>query len=240
VIWALHGFLGRGADWDALRAACASENLPAFHTPDLLGAPPTHRSLAAWGDHFAAWVAQIDPTPVLLGYSLGGRLALHAVLARPALWRGALIVSTHPGLSDAAERAARRADDARWAARFQNDDWDTVLADWDAQAVFGGAARTLPRPASAYDRSALASALTDWSLGAQQPLAPRLRAIPCPVRWIVGARDARYVALGRHAVAELPRGELRVAPTVGHRVPWEAPAWFAEQVVEFVRAACSV
>ncbi len=240
MIWALHGFLGRGADWDPLRAACASKDLPAFHTPDLFGAPPTHRSLTAWGDHFAAWVAQSDPAPVLLGYSLGGRLALHALLAQPALWRGAVIVSTHTGLTDPAACAARRTDDARWAARFLHENWDAVLADWDARAVFGGAARTLARPERAYDRTALASGLVDWSLGSQPPLVPRLREIPCPVRWIVGSRDAPYVALGRHAVAELPLGELRVAPAAGHRVPWESPAWFAEQVVEFVRVACSV
>jgi 2-succinyl-6-hydroxy-2,4-cyclohexadiene-1-carboxylate synthase len=240
VIWALHGFLGRGADWNELRSACATESLPALHTPDLFAAPPAHRSLAAWGDHFAAWVAETDPSPVLLGYSLGGRLALHALLARPTLWRGAVIVSTHPGLTDPAERAARRADDARWAERFLHEDWDMVLADWDAQAVFGGAKRTLERPASAYDRTALATALLDWSLGVQEPLAERLNGIPCPVLWVAGVRDARYVQLGRDAMAQLPRGELRIAPNAGHRVPWEGPAWFAGQVEEFVRVACSV
>jgi 2-succinyl-6-hydroxy-2,4-cyclohexadiene-1-carboxylate synthase len=239
VIWALHGFLGRGADWDALRATCATQDLPTLHTPDLFGAPPTRRSLTAWADHFAAWVAETDPTPVLLGYSLGGRLALHALLAQPALWRGAVIVSTHPGLTDPAERTARRAEDARWAERFVHDEWDTVLADWDARPVFGGARRTLERPESAYDRTALATALVEWSLGVQEPLAEHLNEIPCSVRWIVGARDARYVQLGRNPVAHLPSGELRIAPNAGHRVPWEAPAWFAGQVEEFVRVACS-
>jgi 2-succinyl-6-hydroxy-2,4-cyclohexadiene-1-carboxylate synthase len=235
VIWALHGFLGRGTDWDDLRAACATAGLPTLHTPDLFGAPPASRTLAAWGEHFAARVAEDDASPVLLGYSLGGRLALHALLARPRLWRGAVIVSTHPGLDDQAERVARRAADQRWAERFLHDPWDAVRTDWDAQPVFGGAPRSLPQPESAYDRTALASALVEWSLGLQEPLWPRLGAIPCPVRWIAGARDLRYVTLGRRAVAELPRGELRVAPGAGHRVPWEAPAWFAEQVVEFLR-----
>jgi 2-succinyl-6-hydroxy-2,4-cyclohexadiene-1-carboxylate synthase len=235
VIWALHGFLGRGADFDDLRAACAAAGLPTLHTPDLFGAPSTGDDLPTWAEHFARRVADEDGHPVVLGYSLGGRLALHALLARPALWRGAVIVSAHPGLDDPAERAARRADDARWAERFRRDPWDAVLADWDAQPAFSGAARTLPRPERAYDRAALARALADWSLGAQQPLWPRLREIPCPVRWIAGARDARYVTLGRQAVAALEQGALHVAPSAGHRVPWEAGGWFAEQVVEFVQ-----
>jgi 2-succinyl-6-hydroxy-2,4-cyclohexadiene-1-carboxylate synthase len=234
MIWALHGFLGRGPDWDALRSRCAVASLPALHTPDLFGAPPTHRSLTAWAAHFAAWVAKTDQSPVLLGYSLGGRLALHALLDRPEVWRGAVLVSTHPGLDDPAARAARRADDARWAERFLRDEWDTVLTDWNARPVFGGARRALERPESAYDRTALATALVEWSLGVQEPLLDRLGEIPCPVLWIAGVRDARYVQLGRDAVAQLPHAELRVAPDAGHRVPWEAPEWFGEQVVGFV------
>ena len=238
--WPLHGFRGLGAAWDARRPRCAGANLPPLPPPDLLGAPPAHRSLAAWADHFAAWVARTDQSPVLLGYSLGGRLALHALLERPELWRGAVLVSTHAGLDDPAARAVRRADDARWADRFLKDEWDALLAAWDARPVFGAAPRTLERPESAYHRAALATALRDWSLGAQEPLGGRLGEIPCPVLWIAGVRDARYIQLGWDAVARLAHGELKLAPDAGHRVPWEAPKWFADQVIEFVRKASSV
>jgi len=234
VIWCLHGFLGRGADWDALRTAWPSD-LPPLHAPDLFTHPPRHESLAAFGARFAAEGAEADPAPVVLGYSLGGRLALHALLARPDLWRAAVIVSAHLGLLDPAERAARLADDARWAARFRNDPGTAVVDDWNARSVFGGRPPTIPRSAAAYDREALAAALTDWSLGQQEALADRLSTLALPILWIAGQHDARFVAQGVRARAACAHVELRPAPGAAHRVPWEVPEWFAAEVAGFLR-----
>jgi 2-succinyl-6-hydroxy-2,4-cyclohexadiene-1-carboxylate synthase len=234
MIWCLHGFLGRGTDWDALRAGWPSD-LPPLRTPDLFAHPPREESLAAFGARFAADVAAGDPTPVILGYSLGGRLALHALLARPDLWSAAIIVSAHLGLPEAADRAARLADDARWAARFQSAPWSAVLDDWNARPVFGGRAPALPRTPTAYDREALASALTAWSLGLQEPLADRLAALAVPILWIAGERDTRFVTQGERARDACAHVALIRAPGAAHRVPWEAPEWFAGEVAGFLR-----
>jgi 2-succinyl-6-hydroxy-2,4-cyclohexadiene-1-carboxylate synthase len=236
VIWCLHGFVGRGADWEPFRAACAAAGLPQVEAPDLFAHDafgPRAGSLAAWGAWFAAYVAERDPDPALVGYSLGGRLALHALLARPAGWRAAVIVSAHPGLDTKAKRGRRARDDEQWAERFARDPWDALMVDWNARAVFGGGA-PLDRPEAAYDRAALTGALQHWSLGAQAPLLPRLPSIGARVLWIAGARDPRYVALGELAAGALPRGELRVAPEAGHRVPWEDEGWFCQTVCDWL------
>jgi 2-succinyl-6-hydroxy-2,4-cyclohexadiene-1-carboxylate synthase len=191
-------------------------------------------TLAAWGAWFAEHAAQRDPDPVLIGYSLGGRLALHALLAPTAAWHAAVIISAHPGLPTDAERARRRDADEHWARRFARDPWNGLLADWNGREVFAGGAAPQDRQESDYDRAALAAALRHWSLGAQDPLTDRLAAIRRRVLWIAGERDARYAALGSAAVLALPRGELRVAPAAGHRVPWEAPQWFQETVVDWI------
>jgi 2-succinyl-6-hydroxy-2,4-cyclohexadiene-1-carboxylate synthase len=232
VIWCLHGFLGLGADWEPLRLACAGAGLPPVRAPDLFGAEPfgpRAGSMAAWGAWLAAHVAQQDPEPVIVGYSLGGRLALHALLAPAAAWRAAVIVSAHPGLEHEADRARRRAEDESWARRFARDPWDALLADWNAREVFGGAS-TASRPEHLYDRPSLAAALRHWSLGEQEPLIVRFGEVRRRVLWIAGERDARYLAQGRAAVAALPRGELRMAPDAGHRVPWDNPDWFCRTV----------
>lgn len=234
MLWCLHGFLGRGADWDPLRQAWPA-TLPALHTPDLFAAPPADPSLPAFGERFANVVTAGDRAPLLLGYSLGGRLALHALLATPGRWHGAVIVSAHLGLDQAEERAARRAGDEHWAARFRDESWDTLLAAWNAQDVFGGRAAPLDRPADAFDRSALAHALTAWSLGTQTPLTPALATLRLPILWIAGADDPRYVAQGEAAARACPNVTLRIAPAAGHRVPWEQPDWFRDEVVGFVR-----
>jgi len=238
VLWCLHGFLGRGDDWEAVRAAWPDE-LPSLRTPDLFATVPPDATLEAFGERFARDVARQDTAPILLGYSLGGRLALHALLARPTLWRAAVIVSAHLGLPEPGAREERRALDAAWAERFRLDDWQALLAAWNTRDVFGGRAQALARPEAAFDRKALALALEAWSVGTQTDLCPRLGELAMPILWIAGAEDDRYVAQGEQAVAHGVDVRLAVAPGASHRVPWETPEWFAETVATFVRATAA-
>lgn len=202
MITAIHGFLGHPADWDFLRA----RGIP-INAVDLSQIPPA-------GD-------------VLLGYSMGGRLALHALLSG-ARFRRAVIVSAGLGVEDEADRAARKSADEEWARRFEADDWDGLLTDWNAQPVFGG--HRMSRRQSDFDRQQLADALRRFSPGVLPPLAPRLHEITIPVLWIAGQRDEKYVAEARRAVASLPNAELWICPDAGHRVPWEQQELFVRRL----------
>ena len=234
MIWCLPGFLGRPEDFDALAGACADRGLPAVRSVPLFSRL-RRDTLVEFGETLARRIGRSDRKPMLVGYSLGGRLALHALLARPALWRGAIVISAHLGLADPDARAARRRDDEGWAARFQREPWDTVLASWDARPTFGGRPRTMDRPAAAYSRNALAHGLRVWGLGQQEPLTDRLRDIPCPVLWVAGAHDKAFLAQAETAMQYLPHGALAVAPGAAHRVPWEAPAWFHASACAFLQ-----
>ena len=72
-------------------------------------------------------------------------------------------------------------------------------------------------------------------LGAQEPLWDRLGEISIPVLWVAGANDAKFRDLAERAVANMPAAQLVVAPHAGHRLPWEAAAWFAGQVAHFLK-----
>ena len=98
MIWCLHGALGSYRDWDFL-----SEDLSDVQPVDLWQDFP-ELELSAWAEAFCSHVQGCDQRPVLLGYSMGGRLALHALLARPTLWQSAIVVSAHPGLAAVEER----------------------------------------------------------------------------------------------------------------------------------------
>jgi 2-succinyl-6-hydroxy-2,4-cyclohexadiene-1-carboxylate synthase len=193
VITCLHGFLGNPRDWDFLRDAGFE-----IETPPL-DAIPNH------GD-------------TLLGYSLGGRLALQALL-NGANYNRAILVSTGLGIEDEEARAARRASDEAWARRFESEDFDSVMADWNAQPVLAGP--SLPRTRDDYDPRAL----REWSSGALPPVASRLHELTIPTLWIAGARDSKYAAEA-HRAASLTRGQVAIVDHAGHRVPWEAPADF--------------
>jgi 2-succinyl-6-hydroxy-2,4-cyclohexadiene-1-carboxylate synthase len=195
---ALHGFLGLPSDWNFLREAGL----------DVIAPPLT--AIPKSGD-------------VLLGYSLGGRLALQALLAG-AKYRKAVIVSAGLGIEDRVAREERRRLDDRWAHKFERDPWQRVLREWNAQPVFGGHA--LRRREEDFDRRELARQIREWSPAVLPAVTWRLREIGIPVLWIAGERDEKYVAEGNRAVSLLPQGELWICPGAGHRVPWEQPAAF--------------
>lgn len=194
MITCLHGFLGSPRDWDFLREAGF-----AIDTPPLDAIPSK-------GD-------------VLLGYSLGGRLALYALLAG-ARYERAIFVSTGLGVEGDEARAARRASDEAWARRFESEEFESVVADWNAQPVLAGP--SLVRSRDDYD----ARALREWSSGALPPLASRLRELAIPTLWMAGARDKKYVAEAQRGAALARDGRVMIVDDAGHRLPWERSSAF--------------
>src|SRR6185295_6893318 len=77
---------------------------------------------------------------VYVGYSLGGRLCLHAAVAHANSVRGLALIGASPGVADEAERAARRAADDRMADHIIEIGVDAFLDDWLARPLFAGLA----------------------------------------------------------------------------------------------------
>jgi 2-succinyl-6-hydroxy-2,4-cyclohexadiene-1-carboxylate synthase len=177
---------------------------------------------------------------MLAGYSMGGRLALHALLADASPWQAAVIVSAHPGLESEEERAARRAHDADWAMRALTGDWAAFLADWNSQPVLTGGIPGGDEAARAsrlmLRRREIARSFVDWSLGAQEALWDRLPEIRVPVLWITGAEDEKFTALAARACARMPAASHVVIEGAGHRVPWDNEVAFCEALAAFSRA----
>src|SRR5690606_6250597 len=122
----LHGFLGRGADWDpvALRLARLFRPL----VPDLpghgraVGLAEVAYTMDGAADALAATLDALGlERAAVAGYSMGGRLALHFALRHPERTAALVTVSASPGLRTEAERAARRALDAERATEIAAD-----------------------------------------------------------------------------------------------------------------------
>jgi 2-succinyl-6-hydroxy-2,4-cyclohexadiene-1-carboxylate synthase len=190
-------------------------------------------SPADWARRFIA--SDRQASPILVGYSLGGRLALHALLQAPQKWRAAVLISTHPGLSSESERERRRAHDAQWAERFDGAPWETVIAQWNAQPVFAADRAVPPREENRFDRGKLALALRQWSLGSQTDLSDRLGELKLPVLWIAGELDSKFADLARRSAALCPQGRFSLIPGAGHRVLFDQPEGLAEAIQTFLK-----
>jgi 2-succinyl-6-hydroxy-2,4-cyclohexadiene-1-carboxylate synthase len=228
-LYVLHGFLGLPSDWNLL-----SQTLPySIKTIDLFNDFPI-QSLSSWAEVFNQFVHAEDSKVfrILLGYSLGARLAMHALLQAPHLWNAAVIVSGHPGLEDLQEREQRIERDRQWSGRFENDSWEKLMEAWNDQKVFSSDAFHFNRYESDYQRRKLSEALQHWSLGRQKYLADRLENLNIPILWVAGSQDSDYAAYAQRQRFGNPKS-LKWIADAGHRVPWQLPMEFLSQLTQF-------
>ncbi len=232
VLHMITGFLGCADDWKehALPGVC-------LHTVEIDN--PTwwepYSSLASWGKRFscavvARWGREVSH--VLVGYSMGGRLALHAWEADPLLWKSLVFVSTHPGLESEKERAERIVRDQQWAQKCLHGCWEDFLCEWNQQTVFGG-----PRSAGIPERNREKRALfgeqlSSFSLGHQKNFRNKIEKIKCPMAWVAGERDVKFANLAKECAKRSPLAQVVLFSGCYHRVPWEKPKtwknWFGE------------
>lgn len=235
-LFAFHGFMGKQEEWKLAGLPIHQRSsLYPYGFNELCSITPAH-GLTFWGDHFidTNLTSASPDCSILLGYSLGGRLGMHSLLQQPLLWKAAIIVSAHPGLSDPEEKKSRMNSDEVWAERFELDDWEVVMRDWNAQVVFNSSPHTFTRNPEAYSRVELAAALRHWSLGKQEDLTRKLEGSSVPILWITGENDIRYVNISKKLHFDHPKSCKWIAPNSAHRVPWEQPKAFSEKVGIFL------
>ena len=85
----------------------------------------------------------VDGSEDLLGYSLGGRVALQLALDHPGRIRRLVLVSSGPGIADPAERERRRQRDERLAQILDEDGISPFTAWWESSPALKPA-RPLP------------------------------------------------------------------------------------------------
>jgi len=241
MIWTLHGAVGQSDDWLGFAASMrqlssggGSERAEVRRLDLWRFLDCSPMSLDEAGRQIASQIARIDSEPVLVGYSLGGRLALNALLAVPGMWKAAVIVSAHPGLDKEEDRVARRQRDAEWSAMALKGEWGEFLENWEGQGVLGGRGEMADRGKLKERRVAVARSFIDWSLGAQRDLSPELKEIECPVLWMTGEDDKKFAELAKLAVPAISDAMHCVVSNSGHRVPWEKPEEFVRLCREFL------
>jgi 2-succinyl-6-hydroxy-2,4-cyclohexadiene-1-carboxylate synthase len=234
----LHGFTHTGASWDPVVAALG-ERYRAL-APDIRGhgsaAAREPVTLEAVLDDLAA----LAPARfTLVGYSMGGRLALHAAAA-PALSERIerlVLIGASPGIADPAERNARRAADDALADQVEDSSIEEFAQRWAQTPVLAGQPPELAAAIHA-DRlrsqpAGLARALRGLGTGALPSLWDRLSEVRAPVTLIVGERDAKFSGIASDVARALADGKVVVVQGAGHAVHLEAP----EKVALLIRRA---
>ena len=244
----LHGFTGSAAAWQPFAAAW-----PGFRTiaVDLIGHgasdAPADEERYTMARCVADVIALLDALGIgriaVLGYSMGGRVALHLALAVPDRITALVLEGASPGIEDADERRARVASDRALADDIERDGVDAFVDRWQALPPFATQAR-LPDAvrrrlrAQRVNNSAggLANSLRGMGAATTEPLLARLHELPMPVLLVAGEHDAKYRALALAMRDRMPDARVRIVPDAGHTVHLEQPAAFAPLVKEFLTA----
>jgi 2-succinyl-6-hydroxy-2,4-cyclohexadiene-1-carboxylate synthase len=245
----LHGFTGSVRAWDAIRSELAAA--ARVIAVDLVGhgrtASPVDplRYTLEWavkdliGLCDALNLTRVD----LLGYSMGGRVALHLALAAPERVNRLILESASPGIEDPEERRRRAEADEALAERILRDGMAAFVAEWERQPLLALAPHV---PEAVRERQhtlrlmndplGLANSLRGMGAGQQAPVWSRLGELTLPVLLMVGESDFRYRAIASRMQALLPRAVLAVVAGAGHTVHVDQPTLFVRHVTEGLRS----
>jgi 2-succinyl-6-hydroxy-2,4-cyclohexadiene-1-carboxylate synthase len=222
----LHGFTQTRQSWR--RTIAALDGRYRAVAPDLPGhGLMSERRPASLAATLAYLRALHDAPHLLAGYSMGGRIALHAALARPQSVRRLVLIGASPGLADPRERAARRSADDALADRIEAEGVEAFAAEWARLALWDGQSDAV-RAAAHADRlrnsaAGLADALRGLGTGVLPPVWDRLGELAMPVVLVVGERDAKFLAVAQRMAERIPDARVVTIAGAGHAAQLERP-----------------
>lgn len=229
-------------------------------TSDPASRPTSHSiadplaSMGAVCDRVAAivrLVAAAEGAPVLVGYSMGGRIAAETMVRHPGLpLAGLVLESAGLGPADDAARAALARRNGEWAARLREGGVAAFMDWWETLPLFATQQELPPatRAAIRIGREAqgaetLARSLEAWGAHHQAAESETVAALAQmqvagrPVLYLAGSRDEKYAALAaRVRAADLP---AMLVEGAGHNVHLEKPEAFSRAVAQLAGAPSS-
>lgn len=264
VIMFLHGFLGTGEDWIPIMKSlsattrCISIDLPCHGKSRIQSNFDKGKnqeftiSVEVIADALHKLISDITPLKVVLvGYSMGARIALYMALRCNKKISGAIIISGSPGLKDEAAKRTRKAqDDARahylvkhglhcfmdmW---YEGELWNSLRRHPHFKQIVGSREQH-------DDIDALAKSLSQLSLGRQPSLWKDLRICNKPLLFIVGENDQKFKDIAWGMCSEIDTGleaegnrskmhEVLEVPECGHAVHLENPLPLINAVRKFL------
>ncbi len=240
VLVLLHGLLGSGEDWEGTLQYLPQQPWLAIDLPG--HGQSANVECTDFSDCCQkithTILTQLGPSvPVILvGYSLGGRLAMLGAclgLFAKVNLQGIVIEGGNVGLQSEQERKARWGNDTQWANRFRIEPIEQVLSDWYQQPVFSSLndeqRQTLITKRSANLGEKVANMLLSTSLAHQPYLLPALKDLSLPMQYVCGAKDNKFCQLAQQS--GLVYSQINSA---GHNVHQEQPEAFAQTIQIFI------
>jgi len=246
-IFLLHGFTGQARDWNFLDKQLSAKFFPI--KIDILGHgqsdSPTEKKYYSEINLIKHLNSIIDyfnfNQNILLGYSMGGRIALSYSLAYPEKISALILESASPGIENSIERQLRIEHDQKLAETIFEKGTKKFIRDWVNQPFFDSLKKISPDKLIKIisDRSlnnpiGLTNILSEFSQGKMNSKWTQLDKINFPVLLISGELDKKYCEINKKAYQLLQNAELKIIKISGHNVHLEKEKEFVNFVDAFL------
>jgi 2-succinyl-6-hydroxy-2,4-cyclohexadiene-1-carboxylate synthase len=242
----LHGFTGCADSWAHVRPGLAARFK--LIVPDLPGhgrsaspPDPARYGIERCVEDLIAILDFLDVARThLLGYSMGGRVALAAAIEHPRRFASLILESASPGLATEPERQARIASDNELADFIERQGVEAFVARWERIPLFSSQERLpaavragLRAQRLANNRTGLANSLRGIGTGVQPSLWDRLGELRMPCLIAAGEQDGKFADIARRMAAAIHRARLATVAYAGHTIHLEQPEKFERLVLDF-------
>ena len=230
----VHGFTQNADCWGPIVTDLATD-----FTVVCVDAPGHGRSFHDRADLLEAGrlIGEVGGKAHYVGYSMGGRMALHLATQLPNLVESLTLVGVTAGLDREDERADRRQADEALAQRIEAIGLPAFLDWWLALPLFDGVSpEQACLPARLRNRpDGLQASLRACGTGTQQPLWSTLGDQRFPVQIVVGEHDTKFASLGQRLVDSFgDNAKLDTIAGAGHAAHLQDPAAFTAILRSFL------
>ncbi|MBU3688043.1 MAG: hypothetical protein B7C54_09595 [Acidimicrobiales bacterium mtb01] len=236
----VHGFTQTSRSWTPLLAALGDDiDATCLDAPGHGDSALVRGGVSRSATLVANRIREIDRPTVLVGYSMGGRIALDLAVRHPDVLSGLVLIGATAGLRTEVERTERRQLDEELARRIESIGVEGFLDEWLAQELFATLAPELRDRGDRLRNTAagLAASLRECGVGSQEPLWDRLSSLRVPVLLIVGELDTKFRAIAEQMRASIgANATIEVIGRAGHTAHLERPSDAAGVVRRWLEA----
>ena len=241
----LHGFMGSGEDWRAVIQGlathyfCITVDLPG-HGKTGIGQSKRYYAMPGAAENLIRMLDGLRIRKcIVVGYSMGGRLALYLALHYPDRFFKGILESASPGLSKREDRLARISHDEKLASELESVPFATFLHKWYSQHIFESLKGHPDFPVLLENRQGntpgeLALSLRHMGTGKQPSLWDGLRHNRVPLLFMTGELDAKFRGIASRMEGMCPYSRMKIITGCGHNIHFENPSAFIESVKSFI------